>query len=265
MDLDTERERERQTYQLCRLGFGVTAFALAVACVSTFLFLPGLFGGPPFLPWLVQGPFWRWSDAPVVWGSLIGTYLLWGRWNDPGWQRRAGLLLVMGLVDLILWGFDHGDDLGLRLADIGHPWLRDHLGQALGWAEFALISGLACDVMVHLGVEQAAETGRATRSLAASGASVWMVLFLLRTDWKHWPLIPRRGLSFQAILLELGWRMIWTVTLIQVTALTIAATKQCSAVLAEMALEDQQSDVFKSPSEDEFGVVTGAGSARGED
>jgi hypothetical protein len=58
--------------------------------------------------------------------------------------------------------------------------------------------------------------------------------------------------------------MIWTVTLIQVTALTVAATKQCSAVLAEMAQEDQQSDVFKSPSDDEFGVAAGAGSSRRE-
>ena len=32
--------------------------------------------------------------------------------------------------------------------------------------------------------------------------------------------------------------MIWTITLIQVTALTFAATRECSAVLAEMDRED---------------------------
>jgi hypothetical protein len=266
METEPERERERQTYQLCRIGFGLTALALVIACFTSFLTLPMHFGGRPFLPWVFHTPLWHWIDSPVIWASLIGTYFLWGRWNDPGWQRRAGLLLVMCMADAILWFLSHGSDLGLRLDDVGHQWFRDHLGQALGWAEFALIASLSCDVMVHLGVEQAAETGRATRSLAATGAAVWMALFLLQTNWKRgWPLVPRNRIPlFEGLLLELGWNMIWAVTLIQVTALTVAAAKQCSVVLAEMAHEDGQFDVFKSPSEDEFEVTTGAGSGRRE-
>ena len=34
----------------------------------------------------------------MVWGCLIGTYLLWGRWSQLGWQRRVGLLIVMSLA-----------------------------------------------------------------------------------------------------------------------------------------------------------------------
>ena len=55
------------------------------------------------------------------------------------------------------------------------------------------------------------------------------------------PAPPCRGL-----LLDLGSTMIWTITLIQVTALTIAATRQCAAVLAEMDREDDENDPSKS-------------------
>jgi hypothetical protein len=259
-ETETARERERLTYQLCRLGFGLLSVALVLACLETFLDLPRQFGGRPLLPWLMHTSAWHWLDVPIVWGSLIGTYFLWGRWNDPSWQRRTGLLLVMSMVDAILWGVRHAEELGLGLGDADHLWLRIHLGQALGWAEFALMASLSCDVMVHLGVVQAAETGRATRSLATTGASIWMALFLLRTDWaKGWPLQFRHNrFFFHGLLLDLGWNMIWTITLIQVTALAIAAARQCSAVLAEMALEDQQLDVFKPRSEDDFGIVSGA-------
>ena len=25
-------------------------------------------------------------DTPIIWGCLLGTYFLWGRWDDAGWQ-----------------------------------------------------------------------------------------------------------------------------------------------------------------------------------
>jgi hypothetical protein len=247
--MDQEREQERRNYAICRAGFVFLSAALVVACLTTLIVLPRHFGGRAFLPWVVHTWAWHWADVPVVWGSLIGSYLLWGRWNDPSWQRRTGLLLVMGMVDAVLWGLDHGDELGLRLGDVGHLWFRMHLGQALGWAEFALMAGIASDVMVHLGVNQASETGRATRSLAATGAVIWMLLFLQQTDWRKWPLDFRRVITLETLLLNIGWNMIWTIALIQVTALSIAAAKQCSVVLGEMSQEDEHQDVFKSRSE----------------
>jgi hypothetical protein len=51
------------------------------------------------------------------------------------------------------------------------------------------------------------------------------------------------------MLLDLGSTMIWTITLIQVTALTIAAARETSRALSEMDLEDRQDDLFRSPSE----------------
>lgn len=248
--METERESLRQTYQLCRLGFGILSVALLLACPISILMLAVLFGARHLVAWLGNPWWWHWSATPVVWGSLIGTYLLWGRWNNPGWQRRVGLLIVMGLVDVVLWGLDHGGELGLSGREVGHEWLRDNLGQALGWAEFALIASLSGDVLAHLGVENAREASKSTRALAAIGAVVWLLLFCLRTSWRHgWPLQAVNRLSLETLLLYMGSTMIWTITLVQVTALTIAASRQFGRVLAEMDREDQCDDLFRSRSE----------------
>jgi hypothetical protein len=248
--MDPQRDSQRQSYQLCRLGFAILSFALVLACFTSILEVVYKFEGHSFVDWIISMGWFRLVGPTIVWGSLIGTYLLWGRWNDSGWQRRVGLLLVMSVVDVVLWAMDHGDALNLQIGDFGHRWLRNHLGQALGWAEFALIASLAGDVLGHLGVEPAREASKSTRALAATGAVVWMLLFCQRTDWhRGWPLQgPRRG-SIEAFLLDLGSTMIWTITLIQVTALTIAATRETSRALSEMELEDRQDDLFRSPSE----------------
>ena len=111
--MEPEHEQRAADLQLCRLGFAILSFALVLACFTEILeparacsAAPGL-----VLPGSADVGCWHWIDAPVVWGSLIGTYLLWGRWSDPGWQRRSGLLMVMALVDAVLWLLDHGDDL----------------------------------------------------------------------------------------------------------------------------------------------------------
>jgi len=248
---EQERDQQRQTYQFCRLGFAIQAFALVLACVTSLLHLMFLFGGRALALLVINTRVWRWIDVPIIWGSLIGAYLFWGRWKDRGWQRRAGLLLVMCLVDTTLWFLEHGADLGLR-EQIGHEWLREQLGQALGWAEFTLIASLACDFMAHLGVDQAPEAGKATRSLAATGAVIWMILFFERTAWNQgWPLIGQQIHNLEGLLLYMGSSMIWTITLIQVTALTIAATRQATRVLVEMEREDQQLDQFRSAFHDD--------------
>lgn len=257
--MEPEREQERRTYQLCRLGFAILSFALIVACLSTLLALPRLFHRPAFLPWLHPLGWWKWHDSVVVWGSLVGAYLLWARWSEPSWLRRTGLLVVMSAADAVLWLIEHGQDLGLRTEDYGHFWLRYNFGQALGWAEFALMASLSCEVMVHLGVTQANETGKATRSLAATGSVVWMLWFYKATDWSSWPLEWQRFRTLESELLKLGSTLIWTITLIQVTALTIAATKQCGRVLAEIDHDALENDLLRSASEQGGGGLTGFG------
>jgi len=250
--MEQERENQRRTYQICRLGFGVLSAALVLASVTTVLTFAHycfLLIGRGGLGWLLPRNVLNWINAPIVWGSLVGTYLLWGRWSESGWQRRAGLLVSMGIVDVLLWFLDHGDELGLRLGQFGHEWLRHALGQALGWAEFALIAGLACDLLAHLGIDHAPEAGKATRSLAATGAVVWMLLFCIQTNWRGWPLVSHGFRTPETLLLFLGTEVIWMITMVQVTALTIAASRQASRAVVEMDREDQESDLLQFRSE----------------
>lgn len=260
--MEHDRELERQRYELCRLGFVLMSAALVLACTTSLLEISLLFHGRRGIPWLLHSRFWQWIDTPIVWGSLLGCYLLWGRWDEPTWQRRVGLLLVMCMVDVALWTMEHGQSLGINPIDFGHEWFRHILGRALGWAEFALIASITSGVLVHLGVDAALETGRATRSLAATGAVIWFVHFVTHTAWGlGWPLLPRRNGSLVGLLSMLGSTMVGTIVLIQVTALTIAAARQCGVVLAEMRREEVENDPLRSAHWDELETLRAFGDA----
>lgn len=243
--IDLEREHLRKTYQICRISFLVLAASLIPAAIFTLLFMVGMLGDRRLLHSLVISPWNEWTSTICIWGSLIGTMLLWGRWNNSSWQRRSGFLLLLSLIDLVCWFVEHskGDEAA------AHEWFLHNLGSALGWAEFALIASLAGDYLVHLGLEIAEDSARSIRSLAATGAVLWMVNFYERTDWNlGWPLRGGRW-TIQGHLLFMGWNLIWTITLIQVTALVIAALRHTNRALTEMEREDQEQDVLPFPSE----------------
>jgi hypothetical protein len=243
--LDLDRDQLRRTYQLCRTGFLFLAIALVPACIWAVLLMIGMLGDRRFFAWLIQLPWNDWIFTVSVWGSLVGTTLLWGRWDNASWQRRSGLLLCMCLVDLVLWFLDRGDGPGLGEGS----WFRSNLGQALGWAEFALMASLSGDYLVHLGLAQAEDSAKSTRSLAATGAVIWMLRFCEQTNWDAgWPL-QRRNFGIQGWLLFLGSELIWTIALIQVTALIIASVRQSNRVLREMDLEDQDHELLRLPSD----------------
>jgi hypothetical protein len=243
--LDLDREQLRKTYQLCRTGFLLLAIALIPACIWAALLMVGMLGDRRFFIWLNQLPWNDWIFTLSVWGSLVGTTLLWGRWDHTSWQRRCGLLLCMCLVDLVLWFLDRGDGPGLGEGS----WFRSNLGQALGWAEFALMASLSGDYLVHLGLGQADDSAKSTRSLAATGAVIWMLRFCEQTNWDAgWPL-QRRNFGLQGWLLYLGSELIFTIALIQVTALIVASVRQSGRVLHEMDLEDQDHELLRLPSE----------------
>ncbi len=238
---DQEREQLRKNYQLCRLGFGITAAGLVLACFDSLL---GLIGSlqPHFLLSVTRSFWYQWLGTPIAWCTLIGVSLLRGSWDQTSWHRRSGLLLVMCLVDLGLWFFQRAESLGLQF---GHLWLRGHIGEALGWSEFALLSSLSGVYLVHLGIEQARDSDKATRSMVVTGAALWMILFCQRTNWAAgWPLQERQVRGLEWIMLSYGWQLVWTIILIQVTGLVISAARQTSHVLEEMDREDQANDPF---------------------
>jgi hypothetical protein len=256
--MESDHDLQRRRYRLCMIGFGLTAAAILLLAIDSTLNLGMRFslmrGRPAPWQWALSTPAYSWLvGAPITWMALLGTYLLWGRWDNSSWQRRAGLLVVMNLVDSVLWAIDRGPELGLMAADAEHLWFRIKLAQALGWAEFALIAGLASDLAVHLGATQAAESSRTTRSLVAIGALSWMFVFIQGTNWGQpfWPLEPRPVRFAPGLLMfSLASLFIQTIVAFQVASLSFLAAARCRQVLAEIDREERDNDPLKSRSEE---------------
>ena len=178
-DPEAERTTLRRQIRRSRLGFSALGLALVVASLSTIGQLLLMLSGQRMPLGMVLGlPNYDLIEgAVVVWGSLLGVALLWGRWPDETWRRRSGLLLLMCLVDAVLWGLDHSGDLGLAEGKMGHEWFRLCLGTAMGWSQFALIASLSADMAAHLGEPQGLDFAKAVRSLATTGAMVWFLDF----------------------------------------------------------------------------------------
>jgi hypothetical protein len=236
---DLERDQFRKTYQLCRLGFGFIAVAMVLFSLASVVDLFSVFH-QHLVEWVHGMAWYAWLQTPIVWGMLIGAALLWGRWDHVSWQRRAGLLLILSLVVVGLWFADRSEAMGLA-GEVGHRWFRVNFAEAVAWSEFALLSSLSCDYLVHLGVDHARDSDKSTRSMAVTGALVWMLFFCQKTNWAAgWPLQPHRIGGLESELLSHGSTLIWTITAIQVTALAISAARQSTHVLLEMDREDQQ-------------------------
>ncbi len=248
----SERDQLRRRLRRARVGFSSLGLALVVASLSTIGYLILLFSGHRQRVGAMLGipSFDLIEQSLVVWGSLLGVILLCGRGPGQGWARRAGLLLLMCLVDAVLWGLDNAAILGLQDGEVGHEWFRHSLGAALGWSEFALIAGLAADVAADLGEAQARAYARAVRSLATTGAMVWFMYFYSRTDWNPplWPLRDRPP-NPGTILMYLGWWVLSAILLVQVTGLTLLAGRCCAQALRRMAVEDRANDHIPSRSE----------------
>jgi hypothetical protein len=245
---DLEREQLGKTYDLCRFGFFILTLTLVPACIFQIVVMFGWLADPGFLRDLVNSPVNRWISTLCVWGCLAGTMMFWGRWNHPSWQRRTGFLLFMFLVDVVLWFTQLGEGGGPS----PYGWMRSNLGRALGWAEFALLASLAGDFLVHLGIEQAEDSAKSTRSLIGTGALIWIIQFCEATFWDgSWPLRPRQ-LNVQGAILLISTELIFTIAFVQVMTLVIAAFRQANRVLQEMKQEDDNPEPLRFVSDAGF-------------
>ncbi len=147
--------------RLCRLALGLSALALGLLCASNIAleFAP-LLGVHQFLG-LLGKPFWIWGIEPVItWGSLLGAILFLGRWDDPSWQRCAGLLVLLDAVDAGTWLLSHAQALGISERSVeAHGWLITLLTLGTGWIELLLTAALAEQVAHQAGDDGPAESG----------------------------------------------------------------------------------------------------------
>src|SRR5262245_27385964 len=114
MTTEWELDDPRPRYRLVGGGFGLIGLALGLLSMDAALDFAWLLSWHPGLRALMGNPTWSWLvGTPITFASLIGSYLLWGRWTEPRWQRRAGLLLLMNTGDVGLWMTQHARDFGL--------------------------------------------------------------------------------------------------------------------------------------------------------
>jgi len=244
--IEPRRDDFLKTYVHCRTAFLFLTIGLIPAALIQVLFVVGQLGDPRILLWLRQATWLDWTSASTTWSVLIGATLLWGRWENPSWQRRSSLLMSMCLIDVGIWFLDMGDKQALG----DSAWFRDQVGHALGWAEFALLASLSGAFLSHLGLEQAEESAKSTRSLAASGAVIWLMLFCEMANLRAgWPIKPNPQLPRQTLLLSLGAELIATICLIQVTALVVAALRQVDRQIRDMATEEPEEELFTLPTD----------------
>lgn len=241
--------RELRQIRRYRLGFALLGFGLVIASLFTIGLILSLFLNLRQLRVLLLG--WDFpQQTAVVWLTLAGAVLLWGTWPDESWRRRSGLMLMMFLGDVVLWSVDNADRLGLSDAPLGHEHFRSSLGQAMGWAEFALIASLAAGMATHLGEARALDLGRAVRSLTIVGTAVWAAYFFLRTNWDQpvWPL-RERPVNFELYVLWLGSTFLSATVLVQVTMLSLFAGRASAQAARARRAAQAHDEPFLSRSE----------------
>lgn len=254
-----------KAYRHSRLGFFLLAVGLVLVSAmdvpALILRLTSRQAYLQFWLWLRDSGAANLVGAVTPWATLAGATLLWSAWDAPAWRRRAGLLMTMCVVDVGSWILDQGDP------DFRGPnaFFRIQLGAALGWAQFALLAGLAGEILAHLGDESVEESARSTRSLASTGAVVWLLLFFETTDLQGgWP--PQRlpFITLHAHLLGLANDVIHAVCLLQVTSLVIAAFRRLNAEVLRTDADDADraelgppadQDPYSGPGREEFSAV----------
>lgn len=148
--MHSDHEAVGRSYWITRAAFALLMASLLIVVFEMTVVLAMYLTGSRALFRLMSDPNWSWFvGTPITFGSVIGMYMLWGRWSNPGWKRRAGILAVLGVADVALWVLDHHEALGLGHGEVGHDWLRSQFGQLSGWIEFWLIASLAVLILRH--------------------------------------------------------------------------------------------------------------------
>jgi hypothetical protein len=269
MDWEYDDSEHTTRYRLCRAGFALSALGLALMSIDSIFWLAVIFTRNWQVLHLVRSPYYDWSvGVTITWSTLLGPFLLWGRWSEPRWRRRAGLLVVLNLLDVGYWVLRHGALFGLYKGELPHPYLISNLVLASSWVQFGLFASLADDVAAHLGARRGPEPEMRARTLSTAGGAVWVISMLSLTDWRHWPLNERFTPLWP--LLRIGTFVLRVVASFQAAVLCLVACRACSQILRDLGhsphdagLGDRDLDALRSRSEDAFEELWGSGRGRG--
>ncbi len=200
-------------YGICRMAFRLGAIAVGLQSADILIRIGSLFvwifgmvlvaanphAQPAFLNqnlklmMMTQDDRWGlFIGTPISWSAAIAAYLLIGRWNDAGWNRRAVLLALMNTFDVYLWASQNSEALGLPVPRIESVWVGYCVG-VLQWFELMLFGSLAADVAGHLGRPEVEKKSAKSPLLRHCGSRS---LGARSVDWNPNPSRSPAGLSF---------------------------------------------------------------------
>lgn len=253
-DVEVEHDDHIRRYRLCQAGFVLIAVGMLLRAIDVGLHL-GVFFTPRWfiaLQNLFAGRFYAWAiRAPLVVSMIGGPYLLWARWSHPKWMRGTGLLVAVGLIDLVLWGFDCHQFLGIGGDDPGHQWLRLHVARAVSWVQVTFGAALVAEFLDHLGRHGEARACQKVRGFVVTGVAIWILYFLVQTSWDGgWPLM-QRGLTPTSMLLLMAYLLLLTVASIQLMAVSILSAHESLTLAEELRRHqhDHDTGLLRSRSE----------------
>lgn len=234
--MDPDHGDQIARYRLCGAGFLVSGASLVLLVVSAGLGLLAQFSGDDGLIRLLNDPLWVvLVGLPLSYLAVVGSYLLWGRWRDRSWQRRAGLLVLLNAVDAVVGTLFEGRTLGLPVAEPPEPWLLGQATLAFGWIEFYLMASLAGEVAGQLGEPGAEDRGRRAGNLALAGLVITVLLLLFRTAWAGGrPLQPLPIRSMEVALVLLAGQALRLMAAAQVAGLCFRAAGRCRRTAREL-------------------------------
>lgn len=248
--MDPETLDYRPRYRLSRLGFLLAGLASGLMTFDAAVHLATLLWPDWPLAGLVSAGTWHLGGGgTIVVAAVLGSYLLWGRWREPSWQARSGLLVLLALAGAVAWVLQQATALGLEGVDFPREWAY-HLRIGLRWGWMALLAGLAADVVVHLGREEGHDTRASIYALVLASAVIWGLDLLHHTEWAGvWP--PRRRPFWSPLTwpLWLALNGLRGLAGFFLTSLALLAARECTTLIRELDRTEAAHDLFPSPSE----------------
>ncbi len=241
--MDPTYESQRPRYFLCSLGFGFLGVSFVLLTIGTATPIIGFLTDNQAFLAAVNRPWWTFVvNLPMSYGALIGAYLVWGRWTDPSWQRRAGLLLLMNLIDAVSATLLESRALGFDAGLEPDSYLIGLITGIFAWLEFYLSASLAAEIAAQLARPTLADAGRLSERIALIALVIWVLFHGLRTDWSIWPPVQPRIQSLEELFIYLGLNCARILCGAQVATLCLIAAAHCRRTWRELGDAESKFD-----------------------
>jgi hypothetical protein len=240
----------RPRYRLTGFGLALFSFSYLLLLFDVIVVLAGKFRLLPELDEVGRHTYWLWGvRAPIHALSLLGAYLLVGRWDTSSWRRKSVVLLILNAIEVVNWCLNHGAPLGVPPLPEAYRWSSDLLKLGMVWVGLAIYTSLVGDLLIHLGQRDALTTSRSTCAMSWTGFGLWSLLVLSCTEWTVWPLQPRFLSRAEAQLARMNFHissLLLMIILFSVTIAGLTASRECARLVRDWTRALDREDVFET-------------------